>query len=178
MTETRSDHDATRFREVFEGSFTYVNGFVRNTGWFHPGDLATWDEHERVTIVGRRDDMIISGGENVHPVQVEAVLQEHPGVADSIVVGVPDPRWGRSSRRSSSARPAGCRRRRRGRRGPGGVDRLAPRARPVQAAAVVPVRRRGPLQRHGQEGALPGEGVCSVRPGGWPPDRAVGAPAG
>ncbi|MFJ3385173.1 MULTISPECIES: class I adenylate-forming enzyme family protein [unclassified Curtobacterium] len=63
-------------------------------GWFYPGDLATWDEHERVTIVGRKDDMIISGGENVHPVQVEAVLQEHPGVADSVVVGVPDDRWG------------------------------------------------------------------------------------
>ena len=63
-------------------------------GWFYPGDLATWDEHERVTIVGRKDDMVISGGENVHPVQVEAVLQEHPGVADSIVVGVPDDRWG------------------------------------------------------------------------------------
>ncbi len=63
-------------------------------GWFYPGDLATWDEHERVTIVGRKDDMIISGGENVHPVQVEAALQEHPGVADAIVVGVPDERWG------------------------------------------------------------------------------------
>lgn len=63
-------------------------------GWFYPGDLATWDEHERVTIVGRKDDMIISGGENVHPVQVEAALQEHPGVADSIVVGVPDEQWG------------------------------------------------------------------------------------
>ncbi|ROQ17330.1 MULTISPECIES: class I adenylate-forming enzyme family protein [unclassified Curtobacterium] len=63
-------------------------------GWFYPGDLATWDEHERVTIVGRKDDMIISGGENVHPVQVEAALQEHPGVADSIVVGIPDERWG------------------------------------------------------------------------------------
>ncbi|MGU3411071.1 class I adenylate-forming enzyme family protein [Microbacterium sp. M1A1_1b] len=63
-------------------------------GWFYPGDLATWDEHERVTIVGRKDDMVISGGENVHPVQVEAVLQEHAGVADSIVVGVPDEAWG------------------------------------------------------------------------------------
>lgn len=63
-------------------------------GWFYTGDLATWDEHERVTIVGRKDDMIISGGENVHPVQVEAALQEHAGVADSIVVGVPDERWG------------------------------------------------------------------------------------
>jgi len=63
-------------------------------GWVYPGDLATWDENEIVTIVGRKDDMIISGGENVHPVQVEEVLAQHPGVADSIVVGLPDPQWG------------------------------------------------------------------------------------
>ncbi|WP_051172549.1 class I adenylate-forming enzyme family protein [Microbacterium indicum] len=68
-------------------------GKIRD-GWFFPGDLATWDEDEIVTIVGRKDDMIISGGENVHPVQVEAALAEHPAVADSIVVGVPDDEWG------------------------------------------------------------------------------------
>ncbi|WP_066040665.1 class I adenylate-forming enzyme family protein [Herbiconiux solani] len=63
-------------------------------GWMYPGDLATWDEDEIVTIVGRKDDMIITGGENVHPVQVEEVLAGHPGVADSIVTGLPDPEWG------------------------------------------------------------------------------------
>jgi acyl-CoA synthetase (AMP-forming)/AMP-acid ligase II len=63
-------------------------------GWLYAGDLASWDEGEMVTIVGRKDDMIISGGENVHPVQVEAALGEHPGVVDSAVVGVPDPQWG------------------------------------------------------------------------------------
>ena len=63
-------------------------------GWLYIGDLATWDEDEYVTIVGRKDDMIISGGENVHPTQVEAVLAEHPGVADAVVVGLPDERWG------------------------------------------------------------------------------------
>ncbi|NNC11967.1 AMP-binding protein [Planctomonas sp. JC2975] len=63
-------------------------------GWVYPGDLATWDENEIVTIVGRKDDMIISGGENVHPVQVEEVLAGHEGVADSIVVGLPDQQWG------------------------------------------------------------------------------------
>ncbi|WEG07981.1 AMP-binding protein [Microbacterium horticulturae] len=63
-------------------------------GWVYPGDLATWDEDEIVTIVGRKDDMIISGGENVHPVQVEEVLAGHEGVADSIVVGLPDAQWG------------------------------------------------------------------------------------
>src|SRR6202012_4122759 len=63
-------------------------------GWLYIGDLATWDEDEYVTIVGRKDEMIISGGENVHPTKVEAVLNEHPGVSDSAVVGLPDERWG------------------------------------------------------------------------------------
>ncbi|MBO0855147.1 MAG: AMP-binding protein [Nocardia sp.] len=63
-------------------------------GWLYIGDLATWDEREFVTIVGRKDDMLISGGENVHPVQVEEALNEHPAVNDSLVVGVPDDRWG------------------------------------------------------------------------------------
>ncbi|ALG83623.1 class I adenylate-forming enzyme family protein [Gordonia phthalatica] len=63
-------------------------------GWLYIGDLATWDENEFVTIVGRKDDMLISGGENVHPVQVEEALNAHPGVADSLVVGVADDEWG------------------------------------------------------------------------------------
>ena len=63
-------------------------------GWVFTGDLATWDSQGYVTIVGRKDDMIISGGENVHPVQVEEVLNEHPLVRESMVVGVPDERWG------------------------------------------------------------------------------------
>jgi acyl-coenzyme A synthetase/AMP-(fatty) acid ligase len=63
-------------------------------GWLHIGDLATWTAEEYVTIVGRKDDMLISGGENVHPVQVEEALNEHPQVLDSLVVGVPDPKWG------------------------------------------------------------------------------------
>ena len=63
-------------------------------GWLYIGDLATWDEHGYVTIVGRKDDMIISGGENVHPAQVEAVLEEHPQIAEAVVVGLPDERWG------------------------------------------------------------------------------------
>ena len=63
-------------------------------GWLYPGDMATWDEDGFVTILGRKDDMIISGGENVHPVQVEGVLAEHPAVLDAVVVGVPDDQWG------------------------------------------------------------------------------------
>lgn len=63
-------------------------------GWVYPGDLATWDETETVTIVGRKDDMVISGGENVHPVQVEEALSAHQGVAECIVTGLPNEEWG------------------------------------------------------------------------------------
>jgi acyl-coenzyme A synthetase/AMP-(fatty) acid ligase len=85
-------------RSVKSG-YAYVNNPEEQAarfrdGWLYIGDLATWDADGYVTIIGRKDDMIISGGENVHPAQVEAVLNEHPGVADSIVVGVPDEKWG------------------------------------------------------------------------------------
>ena len=85
-------------RSVKSG-YAYVNnneeqGARFRDGWLYIGDLATWDADGYITIVGRKDDMIISGGENVHPTQVEAILNEHPGVADSVVVGVPDERWG------------------------------------------------------------------------------------
>ncbi len=85
-------------RSVKSG-YAYVNNPEEQAarfrdGWLYIGDLATWDADGYVTIVGRKDDMIISGGENIHPTQVEAVLNEHPGVADSVVVGLPDPQWG------------------------------------------------------------------------------------
>jgi fatty-acyl-CoA synthase len=63
-------------------------------GWFHSGDLGVRDEHGFVTLVDRKKDMIITGGENVYPVEVEQVLHRHPAVADVAVVGVGDPQWG------------------------------------------------------------------------------------
>jgi acyl-CoA synthetase (AMP-forming)/AMP-acid ligase II len=63
-------------------------------GWLYIGDLATWNEKEYVTIVGRKDDMIISGGENIQPVQVEEVINEHLMVEDCTVTSVSDERWG------------------------------------------------------------------------------------
>ena len=59
-------------------------------GWLYTGDMATWDENEFVTICGRKDDMIVSAGENIYPTQIEAVLNEHPKVAESAVIGIPD----------------------------------------------------------------------------------------
>ncbi len=63
-------------------------------GWFHTGDQAKRDEAGFFTIAGRQKDMIISGGVNVYPAEIEAVLVQHPDVEDAAVVGVPDPRWG------------------------------------------------------------------------------------
>lgn len=63
-------------------------------GWLHTGDVAWMDEDGRVTIVDRRKDMIISGGYNIYPREVEDVLFQHPAVQQAAVVGVPDPRWG------------------------------------------------------------------------------------
>ncbi|MFI1865289.1 long-chain fatty acid--CoA ligase [Streptomyces jumonjinensis] len=63
-------------------------------GWFHSGDIGYLDEEGYLYIVDRLKDMIISGGENVYPAEVERVLASMPGVVDIAVVGVPDEQWG------------------------------------------------------------------------------------
>jgi O-succinylbenzoic acid--CoA ligase len=67
---------------------------VAADGWLHTGDLGERDERGRLRINGRRSDTIITGGENVAPAEVEAILLEHPAVADVGVLGLPDPEWG------------------------------------------------------------------------------------
>ena len=63
-------------------------------GWFRSGDIGAFDDDGYLRIVGRSKELIISGGYNVYPREVEDVLRTHPGVADAAVVGVPDPTWG------------------------------------------------------------------------------------
>ncbi len=63
-------------------------------GWLHTGDLAVRDADGCHTIIGRLKDMIISGGENIYPAEVESVLHGHPSVAQAAVIGVPDEKWG------------------------------------------------------------------------------------
>jgi fatty-acyl-CoA synthase len=62
--------------------------------WMHTGDLATMDEGGYIRIVGRIKDMIIRGGENIYPREVEEFLYTHPAVQDVQVIGVPDPKYG------------------------------------------------------------------------------------
>jgi len=63
-------------------------------GWFHTGDLGRMDGEGFITLVDRKKDMIISGGENVYPIEVEQVLYRHDAIREVAVVGVPDDRWG------------------------------------------------------------------------------------
>jgi O-succinylbenzoate-CoA ligase len=65
-------------------------------GWLHTGDVATYDDDKFIWIQDRLKDMIISGGENVYPAEVENVILGHAGVADVAVIGIPSEKWGES----------------------------------------------------------------------------------
>ena len=67
---------------------------VLRNGWMHTGDLATMDDEGYLNIVGRIKDMVIRGGENVYPREIEEFLYTHPDVVDAQVIGVPDERYG------------------------------------------------------------------------------------
>lgn len=84
-----------------KSSYSYVNNkaeaaekFYR--GYMYTGDLGVWDKDGFITIVGRKDDMVISAGENIYPVQLEEAINGHPGIRDCAAVGVPDKTRGQS----------------------------------------------------------------------------------
>jgi fatty-acyl-CoA synthase len=81
----------------FDG-YTSGGGKAVVNGLMSSGDVGRFDRKGRLIVSGREDDMIVSGGENVHPREVEDVLAHHPGIADVAVVGVPDERFGQALR--------------------------------------------------------------------------------
>jgi 2-furoate---CoA ligase len=82
--------------EAFSGYWNRPDADAKaiRDGWYHTGDVGRTDEDGDLWIVGRVDDMVISGGENVHPVEVEDVLARAPGVREVAVIGASDERWG------------------------------------------------------------------------------------
>jgi fatty-acyl-CoA synthase len=87
----------TRGYHVMQGYFDNPEATaaaIDAEGWLHTGDLGSMDERGYCHIEGRLKDMIIRGGENIYPREIEQLLFTHPGVADVAVVGVPDPKWG------------------------------------------------------------------------------------
>ncbi|MEY2416937.1 MAG: hypothetical protein QOH53_2271 [Ilumatobacteraceae bacterium] len=100
--------------EIVTRSDTVMSGYLRNPeatadslkdGWFRAGDLAFMDAEGYVYLAGRRKDMIVRGGENVYPIEIETVLAEHAAILDVAVVGIPEPHWGEVVRACLVARP-------------------------------------------------------------------------
>ncbi len=81
-------------REIVVRGPIVSEGAIAADGWLHTGDLGRFDDRSRLEIIGRKSDTIVTGGENVAPAEVEAVLLEHPDVADAAVHPRPDPEWG------------------------------------------------------------------------------------
>jgi acyl-CoA synthetase (AMP-forming)/AMP-acid ligase II len=89
--------------EVIIGGQQVMKGYWNNPdatkatlrdGWIYSGDLGRIDAHGYLFIVGRKKDVIISGGENIYPREIEEVLHAHPAILEAAVVGAPDPKWG------------------------------------------------------------------------------------
>jgi 2-furoate---CoA ligase len=82
--------------EAFTGYWNRPDADARalRDGWYFTGDMGWLDEEGELYVAGRVDDMIISGGENIHPVEIEDVLARHPDVRDVAVIGEPDDKWG------------------------------------------------------------------------------------
>jgi o-succinylbenzoate---CoA ligase len=90
--------------EILTAGETLFTGYITSErldpsrddeGWFHTGDLGAWSDNGALRILGRRDHQFISGGENVHPESIEAVLMSVPGIELAVVVPVDDPEFGR-----------------------------------------------------------------------------------
>jgi O-succinylbenzoic acid--CoA ligase len=99
-TEVRIDSDGgiqlrgpTVMRGYLDEEEATARAFTEG-GWLRPSDAGWIDGRGRLCVAGRLDDLINTGGEKVWPAEVEAVLQQHPGVAEVAIVGRPDPEWG------------------------------------------------------------------------------------
>jgi acyl-CoA synthetase (AMP-forming)/AMP-acid ligase II len=81
-----------------------TNASFRN-GWFYTGDLGYFDEGGFLFVVGRKKDMVKSGGISVYPLEIESVIYSHPDVLEAAVIGVPDSQWGEAVKAVAVLKP-------------------------------------------------------------------------
>jgi len=106
--------DGATVGEIVTQSNVVMDGYYRDPeataavirdGWFHTGDMAVADAEGYVTIVDRKKDIIISGGENISSVEIEKILAAHPAILECTVIAVPDERWGETPKALAVLRP-------------------------------------------------------------------------
>jgi acyl-CoA synthetase (AMP-forming)/AMP-acid ligase II len=105
VDDTDRDVPVGRVGEAIYRAPTMMNEYYKNPqataeafrgGWFHSGDMVRQDEEGFLYVVGRKQDMIVSGGENIYPAEIEDVLQSHPKILEAAIIGVYDEEWGES----------------------------------------------------------------------------------
>ena len=155
-----------RGRQVMKGYWNNPEATreaIDEDGWFRTGDIGYLDADGYLYIHDRVKDMIVSGGENIYPAEVENVLMSHPAIADVAVIGVPSEKWGESAEGDRRAQA-----RRRGRRG--GIiafarERLAPYKCPPASTSPMPCRAT--------RAARSSRRTCAPRTGKAGPDRST-----
>jgi acyl-CoA synthetase (AMP-forming)/AMP-acid ligase II len=96
----------TVFKEYYRDPQTTAAAFA--DGWFHSGDLLRQDEEGYFFVVGRKKEIIISGGENISAGEIEEVLVTHPKIREAAVIGVPDEKWGEAVKAYVILKPGGA----------------------------------------------------------------------
>lgn len=103
INEAGQTQPANEYGEILVKGMTVMQGYYKNPtataealqdGWLRTGDIGYLDNEGDLWLVQRRSDLIVTGGENVYPAEVEATLRKHPAIKDVAVVGIPDPEWG------------------------------------------------------------------------------------
>lgn len=100
VDDQQQDLDVGAIGQILIQGASVMNGYLNQLekniqdGWLHTGDLGYLDRDGYLYVVSRRSDLIISGGENIYPTEIEAILLEHPAIAEACVVGISDHEWG------------------------------------------------------------------------------------
>ena len=108
VDEAGNDLPPGEYGEIVVSGATVMKGYLGQpptNGTFHTGDIGYLDADGDLWVVQRRSDLIVSGGENIYPSEVEAVLHQHPAVAEAFVVGLPDAEWGQRVAAMVALRP-------------------------------------------------------------------------